>query len=426
VAVLSLLWSQAFIDYSSSGLENPLTHALTAAFIWAWIKNRHTLLLSLIASGLFLSRPDATALITPALTCHLWRTRQWKDAALGAIPVVAWVIFSLFYYGAPIPNTALAKVGTSISMQDKARHAINYFEWTYRNDPTTLATISIGIVCGLLDKRIRVFSAGLILFSAYLFYVGADYMGGRFFSAPILLAVLVIAIYSSRKVSAILAAILLLTAGSLGSTLFSPSNFIRMNINEGIADERGYYYQQLGFSPAIHARSWKTHRWFTEGSVPPGLYTRCAIGMTGYIGGPNVRWIDPLALTEPFLARLPSRTNTRPGHYERALPAGYLESVISQENLLSDLALRALYSDVKLATQAPLMSFERAGAIWRLNSGFHRNATAAFDREAIGLPGVEVRTKSPLSCYGIPYGWDGTWKIEGMPATAKLVKPAAL
>ena len=31
-----LLSSKAFIDYSTSGLENPLTHLLLLVFFWGW------------------------------------------------------------------------------------------------------------------------------------------------------------------------------------------------------------------------------------------------------------------------------------------------------------------------------------------------------------------------------------------------------
>lgn len=417
-AILSLLWSKSFIDYSSSGLENPLTHVLIAAFFWAWLYKRQTLTLTLISSALFLSRPDAIVLIAPAVAINLWLTRQWKAAVLGMMPVILWTIFSLSYYGSPVPNTALAKVGTGLSASDTAVQAIHYFNWSYENDPITLLILAIGLFCGLTNKSCRPLAIGLLLFIFYLFYVGADYMGGRFLSAPVLLAALLVTTTASKRNMTALTLLLFCSTLFLNASPITPTDYVHEEIKYGIADERGIYHQWLGLSPVIRNGSWKRHPWFLEGLSPPGVYTRCTVGMAGYAGGPEVRWIDPLALTEPFLARLPSRSGARTGHYERALPNGYLESVLTGKNLIADPALHALYADVALATQAPLLTPPRIAAIWRLNTGFHRHATTAFDRNAIGLPGIAVQTMSPYSCYGIPYGPRQMWEITGIPATA--------
>ncbi|MNV94225.1 hypothetical protein D3C71_1890010 [compost metagenome] len=54
-------------------------------------------------------------------------------------------------------------------------------------------------------------------------------------------------------------------------------------------------------------------------------------------------------------------------------------------------------------------------AIWRLNIDKGAYLSPTFDRQAIGLPGVEIKSKSKFSCYGVPYGWDGIWRIDGPP-----------
>jgi arabinofuranosyltransferase len=437
LAVASLLWSRSFVDYSSSGLENPLTHALLATYLWAWLKLngdwKKSLVLAAIVSALFLARPDAIFLVLPSLLAHLWTCRKSlgknvSPVLIGSAPGVAWILFSLFYYGAPVPNTALAKVQTGLSLQQNAMQAWHYIEWTVRTDFITAALLVSGIVFGLLGRKnlLRPLAIGLLVWLGYLFYVGADYMGGRFFSAPTLLATGIFAIgigRVDRKRAVWAMAILLIpNAGTLNATVFSSSGFDQRVISpDGIADERGFYYQSLGLLPALERGTWFVHPWLLEGRVIrsyPGWYTRCAIGMIAYAAGPEVQWIDPLALSEPFLSRLPSRTNARVGHYERAFPAGYLDSVIQRANLLKEEKLRALYQDVNLATRAPLFTDGRLSAIWHLNTNYHRDATKQFNREAIGLPGVPVQTHSPLSCYGIPYGWDGSWKLEGEPAKA--------
>jgi arabinofuranosyltransferase len=434
LATGSLLWSHSFVDYSSSGLENPLTHTLLAAYVLIWLREglRHrTYLLALLVSLLFLTRPDAIVLVGPSLALHLWQMKRrltqtvWS-IGFGFLPAVLWIAFSLFYYGAPVPNTALAKVQNGLTLAESALQAINYVRWTVDHDMVSAILFLTGLVGGFWDRKLQAFSVGLVLWFAYLFYVGADYMGGRFFSAPLLLASVLIGFQLRRyglPSKVLLAGYLLASAGALETTVFSPSTFdLKILAESGIADERGFYYQQLGALPALQRGTWIAHTWLLEGDTlknAPGTYTRCAIGMTGYAAGPGIYWIDPLALTEPFLARLPARTGGRVGHYERAFPAGYLESIVARQNLIVDPALHRLYGDVNLATRAPLSTPGRLAAIWRLNTDRSIYTSSTFDRQAVGLPGVEVKTKSKFSCYGLPYGWDGTWRIDGPPVVAR-------
>jgi arabinofuranosyltransferase len=233
-------------------------------------------------------------------------------------------------------------------------------------------------------------------------------MAGRFFSAPVLLAAILLTLemhrYGTRPAACAIALLLLLNMSALNLTLFSPARFAATSIQpSGIADERGFYYQALGLVPVLQRGTWFVHPWLLEGRAARaagGTQVRCFIGMAGYTGGPEVHWIDPLALSEPFLARLPSRTNARVGHYERAFPAGYFESMAAHKNLIADARMAALYEDVDLAVRAPLLADGRLAAIWRLNSGSHADAAKNFDREAVGMPGVRIWNHSPFSCLG--------------------------
>lgn len=430
LATASLLWSHSFIDYSTSGLENPLTHALLAGYVLTWLREelpRRTFLLGLLVSLLFLTRPDAILLVGPSLALHIWQKRQCfariaLNVAMGLLPAVVWIAFSLFYYGAPVPNTALAKIQNGLALAENAQQAVNYIKWTIDRDAVSVVLLLAGLIGGLRDRKLRVFAIGLGLWVAYLFYVGADYMGGRFFSAPLVLASVLLGL-QLRKYGSLLkglwAVYLVLSIGALQTTVFSPSTFDQKSLAEsGIADERGFYYQQLGALSVLRRGTWNLHPWLLEGAAlreVPGTYTRCAVGMTGYAGGPDLYWIDPLALTEPFLARLPARSGGRVGHYERAFPIGYLESTVTRQNLIVDPALRRLYADVDLATRSSLFAPERIAAIWRLNTDKGAYISSAFDRQAVGLPGTEAKTKSKFSCYGVPYGSDGIWRIDGPP-----------
>ncbi|WP_281915787.1 hypothetical protein [Caldimonas thermodepolymerans] len=424
-----LLWSRAFIDYSSSGLENPLTHALLALYMAVFLNRQDSdakaLQLSGLVAALFLCRPDAIILVLPSWIAwwmahrQSWR-RLWPQALWGLAPAVLWVLFSLFYYGSPVPNTALAKVQTGASGWQHAAQAWAYLGWSVREDPVTVAVLLMGIVMAFLvrDRSVRWLGFGLLLWGLYLVRVGADYMGGRFFSGAVLIALVVMGRYLAGLGASVLWAIPLMLSSHLGTlqlTLLSPPDFRRPVIHaSGIADERGFYYRHLGLLPTMFRGGQVDHPWLAEGrelASRPGWYTRCTIGMSGYAAGPAVRFVDPLALSEPFLARLPARHGARVGHYERAFPPGFLESVVSGENRIEDPVLKALYADVDLAVRAPLLAPGRIGAILRLNLGHHDVAESSFERESIGLPGVPVVTRGPFSCYGLPYGGDHTWRL---------------
>ena len=95
------------------------------------------------------------------------------------------------------------------------------------------------------------------------------------------------------------------------------------------------------------------------------------VGFFGYWAGIDTIVIDPFALTDALLARLPSHGKWRIGHFKRRVPRGYRESLRSGENRLVDPGLREYYEHLRLVTQGPLWSPERLATIVRLNLGAH-------------------------------------------------------
>ena len=95
------------------------------------------------------------------------------------------------------------------------------------------------------------------------------------------------------------------------------------------------------------------------------------VGMDGYASGASLHIVDRLGLTDPLLARLSIRSDGhwRVGHIERPMPDGYLESLESAENQISDPSLRRYCEELWLVTRGPLWSIDRIRAIWRLNTG---------------------------------------------------------
>jgi hypothetical protein len=106
------------------------------------------------------------------------------------------------------------------------------------------------------------------------------------------------------------------------------------------------------------------------------------VGALSLLAGPAVHVVDPFGLGDPLLARLPALPvdplamagrphargrSWRIGHFARATPTGYIESLRSGRNQIAPPATAHLYDDLALVTRAPLWSLDRWRAIARLN-----------------------------------------------------------
>lgn len=405
VAALLLVLSKAFIDFSTSGLENPLAHLLIALTVIAGLKliatqnSRYFLLASLSFSSLYLVRPDLLLLLAP-YWIYLFQntperlTRKLKAAAVSLLPPAIWTVLSIIYYGEPFPNTAYAKLGAGISAMDRWNMGLNYFIESFRRDPITLTCIVFSLVVSNLgEKQHRYYALGIMCYLIYIASIGGDFMSGRFFTAPLFLAVISLASMSGRPIlNAFFAIAVGLGFFKINYTLLSGSTYKNWSIWKGIADERGIWFPQNGLivSKSIQPKSGlQFSRWPESTDVqisipsPPSwtvvnfnVIEECGgIGLVGLAAGPSTHIIDQCALVDPLLARLkiqPSLTQ-RIGHFRREIPDGYKESIAGDQNLLTDSTLKMLYDDIRLITRGSLLSTDRAFAIWRLNTqGFPR------------------------------------------------------
>jgi hypothetical protein len=68
-----------------------------------------------------------------------------------------------------------------------------------------------------------------------------------------------------------------------------------------------------------------------------------------------VHVVDELALTDPLLSRIPYvyGSEWRPGHLPRKIPEGYLDSLLTGQNLLVDDCLRRYYDPLTGRGRAP-------------------------------------------------------------------------
>ena len=268
LALAILISSKSFVDYSTSGLENPLTHFLFAILLTQSLRGTTpdgdnviaprsmALRVALLAGLLALNRLDTVVLAIPFLLTAFWRLRvslreAFKILAVGFAPLLAWEIFAVIYYGFPFPNTAYAKLASGIPTSHLWHQGLYYYLSQIQFDPISLPTIACALVL-LALKRERQLDApviGLLLYLAYIVWIGGDFMAGRFFSLPLLTAALLLAHLLREKLArlgaiaylpaaVVLAAGLILTphptlGGNWEYTL--PTNPISKNL----CDERG-------------------------------------------------------------------------------------------------------------------------------------------------------------------------------------------
>jgi arabinofuranosyltransferase len=389
VAVMALTLSKAFTDYSTSGLENPLTHLLLALFALVYFTGapgRRTIFwLSLLAALLALTRLDALLLVAPALAVKMWRARAFRELALGFIPLIAWELFSLVYYGFLLPNTAYAKLITGLPHQAVAGRGFFYVAQTLQHDPLTLIMLAVGLLTPLLLRAWNQLPLvlGALLYLVYIIWIGGDFMLGRFLTAPLLIAVvLLVRQHMTTLTGLILLGLVLVIGLSPGrcplrtddtyGTRFEPTG------PHGLQDERGFYYQGTGLLLAARKQHFPDHPYAAEGLAA----RRCqkpvvrhdSIGMFGFFAGRDVFIVDELGLADAFLARLAPTPGKEwsIGHLRRKLPAGYLETVAAGRNRITDPALAAYYDRISLITRGRLFDSRRWAAIAALHFGLVR------------------------------------------------------
>lgn len=395
LGILVLTLSKAFVDYSTSGLENPLTHILLVLFFIIFLNyyeegGRKLFILSLVASLATLNRVDTILIFSPVIMYMFLQEKDRRKAiiyvGLGFFPIIIWEIFSIFYYGFPFPNTAYAKLNTGISKLDLVKQATHYFTNSLLIDPITLIAIfsAIAIVIITKQKQLIPIVVGLGLYLLYILYIGGDFMSGRYFSAPLMVALILIAqnhITSGRTFGIIFSLILFIGIMSSFSPLRSPldygvGNDFRAYIDDnGISDERAVYYPRMGLFRTNRSRAFPGSRYagkkwvFQDNKLEVELIG--PLGVFAYQAGPNVHVIDLNGLADPFMSRLPIIDNQswRIGHFRHLIPDGYLETLSSGESLIQEPNIAQYYENLSLVVRGELFNWKRIIEIFKFNIG---------------------------------------------------------
>lgn len=408
LAILALALSKAFVDYSTSGLENPLTFLLLVLFVSFCLpapqagtdpqrqppdhdRDRLPLALALIAGLVATNRMDTLLIVLPALIVALrplaWRVR-FRALAIGFAPFLIWEAFALFYYGVPFPNSAYAKLATGIPRLDLVRQGLHYVVNSIGIDPVTLIVVVAAALFAARRRRRNVgeiaLLAGVGLYIAYVIWIGGDFMSGRFFAAPLAVAAAVLSRWRPTA-SPVLASLPFAAVAIVGliaprSPVYSGADYAVRHRDHAsdaarITDERAFYYNETGLLRARRGAPMPDHPSARDGRQAraggPAVVVRGGVGMFGYYAGPQVHIVEPWAVTDPLLARLPIPAGAfwRIGHFRRDIPVGYEETLRAGVNRIADPGIARRYDDIEVVTRGPLITRRRILAIWRLNTG---------------------------------------------------------
>jgi arabinofuranosyltransferase len=431
-----LLFSKAFVDFSTSGLEGPLTHLLLVNSILILmrddVRESHRRIGYLLSGAIYLSRPDAMLLIFPIILYSLYTySDRIKGIACFLLPGFGWTIFSIIYYGFPFPNTAYAKLNTGIPRSELFSQGMVYLFDSLRRDPLTLLMIlaSLGVVAFYErtnpDRRkrwlVQLLSLGIFLHIAYIVSIGGDFMSGRFLTPALVVAtILLISVLSgkSHRYSTRLAIglpLLVLGLFNIKATILAAPELYAPALDEtGIVDERAFYFKENGLISAERLR-FRSPRWDVG---KRGVKTTCGgLGQMGISEGPSVHLIDTCGLSDPLLARLPMRESHgvwRIGHFVRKMPLGYFDSIEADQNLLSDNKTKDYYEQIRLITRGEIWNSERFLAMARVNLGFvkidrelYRTGLLPTTPDAVVVIWAEVwdrsRYRQKFDTEGVPF-----------------------
>ena len=400
VLLVPFFLSHCLMDYTSSGLENPLTYLLFACFGWVLVRGKRSFFwfwLSLSTALLMVNRLDTGLMVAPVLIFLVitrWRSVSFLQVACGALPLAAWALFSLWYYGFLFPNTKYAKLHTDLPAGELMTQGFRYLQdFWFTDTPSVMLMVAaafILVITRLRGRQSQRFGIelslflGVVLTCIYIIAVGGDFMSGRFFSLPVLVCLWLV--YGSAPKTALPLLVLwplLLMGGRFYSTVAGESWYGAAHPPwnaYGIANERQFYKKTLGL---FEAGSWTPR--FHHGADPQlekelkkakagdgeTTVVKDTVGLFGYYAGPTVTVVDNLGVTDPLLARLPtvSRRGWRIGHFNRRIPRGYLAAMAHGDFRSMEENLADYYQNLQRVTRDDLGGPGRIKTIIAFNSG---------------------------------------------------------
>ena len=410
--VILLIFSWAFCDYTTSGLENSLSFLLTGILIYILSQNQWEQKLReifLILSMLVLNRIDYSVLFLPIVAYLVWNCRNLKllfhAIWPGALLMLAWFIFATIYFGSPFPNTYYAKLNAGFPTEEVLLRGWIYF-LAMGDDLASLFIMLSALVLTLISRNtfLMCLSLGQFLYCLYILQAGGDFMLGRYFAILVYISIgqIIISLTLLKNVKLITKNLIVI---GLFATLLVIGIFDRYPFRSHIdgdtrrpdlgtldpithiADERSFYHYIFGlFSDSRNTWPRIVDQ---KDQFPTDYRTGCGIMGGNALEDPNIFIIDLCGLTDPFISKLPAIQvdSWRIGHHFRKMPINYGEFKLGRIESLDDPNLTKLAKDIQLISSGKLTDINRLKAIWRLNTGFYTGLDLAeYKSPSIFIP----------------------------------------
>lgn len=400
-----VILSNTVLTWSTGGLEGALGAFLVCLLVAArsgpGVGAVRAGSWGLLTALVILTRLDLLLLVAPLCGAVLWSQRRAPRTLAASVigitmPLAAWFGFSWIYYGTWLPNTYLAKTNVDIPHSELVSQGLFYLSYSLRFDPLVWLPL-VGMVIAVLitaDRTASLLLTGVVVYLAYVVWVGGDFMAGRFLMVPVLVCLAAIVEASRGTVRRPRVWRWSFAAGSLvalvlafGSSLvFRADTATAMPVERGVVDERAFWivmahtnifegFPAVSTPPAVPDMDARSMERYADGwarvvpAVPRATQVQYAgVGHSGMSTGPSVHVIDLCALTDRFLALQPFTPSAEPakpgvevlnsgpgwriGHFGRDLPEGYVEAVmwndpgrVTDPDLREQ--LRALWAEIR-------------------------------------------------------------------------------
>ena len=313
LAAIFLASSPSVGLWAVAGLETPLFMCLLTGAVWRHLHEERAerVPLSALLFGLLaLTRPEGTLFFALTIFHQLahrfwtaWKAWNWPRLALSvglfAAIVMPHFLWRWSYYGSLFPNTFYAKVSGAGLRLSGVKYAYEFF--------LTHGGVTFFLICAtlLVLKRFREYwvSYLLLLFgvsTAYIVYVGGDWMPSFRFFAPLLPLYFLCVQEGLREFSAIIRPFHRQSAAATAAAAFVFwGNLLYLLYVTPPIDTRQDGHYALGHVLKQHA-------------APGDLLAAIDIGAMAYFSG--MRTLDYFGLTDAHIARVEPQTY----HFDRA------------------------------------------------------------------------------------------------------------
>ena len=395
--IVFLPFSWAFIDYSTSGLENALSYFLVSMLLYllARVNAKDNLkTIFFILSLLLLNRLDYAVLFLPLALYLIWQSGSiqqfYQGIWPGALLIICWFIFATYYFGFPLPNTYYAKLNAGYPTDEVLSRGWDYLI-SMKSDLVSIIIIIAATFLSLIsrNKILIALTFGQLLYIGYIYQAGGDFMLGRFFAILVFLSIGQIILFlgifkkwnlmtKNYLILTILILVIFIGLFQRYPFLLSKDSYESRGPYFGvdytdfhIVDEKMFYYQKYGlFSPTRN--SWPVIK--SQSELRPSKYklTCGGIGLFSILVQSHYI-IDQCALTDPFISRIPALQTDiwRIGHHYRKTPTEYGEYITGNVKEIIDQDLNPYLKDITLVSTGDLADIKRLSAIWRVNSGYY-------------------------------------------------------